>query len=104
MHYILNIGYLSLSYIFKRAICLSAAYLIGGVLYMALVKKNSGIQMIPNLSFWSELPGNIKVSPSKAYFLIAFSLLTTFLIALIKYGFTFVIGKLKGGTGGYQNV
>ncbi|XP_062582047.1 cation-dependent mannose-6-phosphate receptor-like [Saccostrea cucullata] len=39
---------------------LLAVYLIGGVLFQILIKKNSGKNAIPNSSFWIGLPGLIK--------------------------------------------
>jgi hypothetical protein len=38
-----------------------AAYFIFGAIYMKFVKKSSGKDLIPNIGFWSGLPGDVKV-------------------------------------------
>ncbi|XP_048755152.2 cation-dependent mannose-6-phosphate receptor-like [Ostrea edulis] len=40
--------------------CLFAVYLIGGILFQVFIRKNSGVKVIPNHSFWTGLPIIIK--------------------------------------------
>lgn len=60
-------------------VCL-ALYLIVGIIVNILVRQKSGIEIIPNWSFWSDVP------------------------SLIKEGFGFIIGKIRGTGGGYTTV
>lgn len=49
----------------NRFFVLLTVYSVGGILFMKFVKNSTGIEMIPNLSFWKSLPGNIKVKNKK---------------------------------------
>ena len=40
---------------------LVVVYIVGGVLFMKFARGAEGKEVIPNVNFWSELPGNIKV-------------------------------------------
>ncbi|XP_069122028.1 uncharacterized protein [Argopecten irradians] len=41
-------------------VCLVSTYLVVGVLYRKAVHGATGVQLLPNLSFWTSLPGLIK--------------------------------------------
>ncbi|XP_060074317.1 uncharacterized protein LOC132554038 [Ylistrum balloti] len=41
-------------------ICLVATYLVVGMLYRQAVHRAMGLQLLPNLTFWTSLPGLIK--------------------------------------------
>ncbi|KAI8481830.1 melatonin receptor [Branchiostoma belcheri] len=43
-------------------IVLVSVYLIAGVLYMSFVKNATGMERIPNIGFWRDLPALVKVS------------------------------------------
>jgi len=58
----------------------TVVYFVGGILYQKLKNHASGGDLIPNRQFWSELP------------------------LLVRDGFRFVIGKIRGGGGSYQSV
>ncbi len=49
----------------NRFFVLLTVYFVGGILFMKFGKNSTGIEMIPNLSFWKSLPGNIKVKIKK---------------------------------------
>lgn len=57
---------------------LGFSYMVGGILYMKMVRHAQGTEVVPNVSFWGSLPG------------------------LVKDGVMFTIGKCKGG--GYNKV
>jgi len=40
-------------------LCLGFVYLIGGIIFNAAIRKQSGKEMIPNITFWSDMPGLI---------------------------------------------
>jgi hypothetical protein len=44
-----------------RAFIGFSVYLVMGILFKKYKREASGTEMIPNRSFWLELPGNIKV-------------------------------------------
>ncbi|KAL4222529.1 mannose transmembrane transporter [Mactra antiquata] len=47
--------------IFIIIVCsLGIVYLVGGAVFMKFVQKKEGMEIIPNVSFWKSLPGNIK--------------------------------------------
>ncbi|OWF35125.1 putative mannose 6-phosphate receptor-like protein C530.09c [Mizuhopecten yessoensis] len=60
------------------ALALGFSYLVGGILFMKMVRHARGTEVVPNVSFWGSLPG------------------------LVKDGFVFTIGKCKRG--GYSKV
>jgi hypothetical protein len=37
-----------------------AVYFIGGIIFMAVVKGARGVEMVPNLTFWTDLPALVK--------------------------------------------
>jgi len=41
-------------------ICLAAVYLVAGVAFNHFAKHNAGLELIPNLSFWADLPSLVK--------------------------------------------
>ena len=43
-------------------ICIVTVYLVGGVLFKKMYRKESGRDVVPNVTFWTELPGLVKVS------------------------------------------
>ncbi len=49
----------------NRFFVLLTVYFVGGILFMKFGRNSTGIEMIPNLSFWKSLPGNIKVKIEK---------------------------------------
>ena len=49
----------------NRFFVLLTVYFVGGILFMKFGKNSTGIEMIPNLSFWKSLPGNTKVKNKK---------------------------------------
>ena len=48
-------------YCLFRFFVLVIVYLVGGVLYMRFVRGATGIEMVPNLEFWKEVPALVKV-------------------------------------------
>ena len=44
-----------------RFICLTCAYLIGGIIFMKYKNNANGIEMIPNINTWKEMPNYVKV-------------------------------------------
>ncbi len=46
---------------FCRFIVIILVYVVGGVLFLHFSKGASGVEMIPNVSFWKEVPGLVKV-------------------------------------------
>ncbi|XP_033761899.1 uncharacterized protein LOC117343583 [Pecten maximus] len=60
------------------ALSLGFSYMVGGILFMKMVRQAQGTEVVPNVSFWGSLPG------------------------LVKDGFVFTIGKCKRG--GYSKV
>ena len=59
--------------------CLIFVYIVGGIIFNAVIRKQRGIEMFPNVTFWVTVPG------------------------LVKDGFVFVINKTVR-RGGYQQV
>ena len=45
----------------SRLLVLVCVYLIGGGVYNRTVREANGVDVIPNVSFWKELPSLIKV-------------------------------------------
>jgi len=41
-------------------ICVTAVYFVGGIVFLKFVKKEEGKNIIPNVGFWSALPGLVK--------------------------------------------
>lgn len=37
-------------------VCLATVYFIGGIMYMKCIRGAKGVEVIPNLSFWSDFP------------------------------------------------
>lgn len=37
-------------------------YIVGGIIFQKFVRKASGKEIIPNVGFWTSLPGYLKVS------------------------------------------
>ncbi|XP_060086203.1 uncharacterized protein LOC132565574 [Ylistrum balloti] len=60
------------------ALSLGFTYMVGGILFMKMVRHANGREVVPNASFWGNLPG------------------------LVKDGFVFTIGKCKRG--GYSKM
>jgi hypothetical protein len=48
-------------------------YFAGGIAFMIFVKKESGPSIVPNVTFWTSLPGYIKASKSCILFSTAFA-------------------------------
>ncbi|XP_060086122.1 uncharacterized protein LOC132565488 [Ylistrum balloti] len=42
------------------ALSLGFSYMVGGILYMKMIRHTNGKEIIPNLSFWGSLPGLVK--------------------------------------------
>ncbi len=42
-------------------------YIIGGVLYNKFAKGAKGVELIPNIEFWKELPGLVRVRTFTLY-------------------------------------
>jgi len=59
---------------------LVVVYLIGGILFNKFRRQLGGIELIPNVTFWSSIPG------------------------LVKDGVLFIVNKVKGVRGGYSQV
>lgn len=57
-----------------------AVYFLGGMIFMAVVKGARGVEMVPNLTFWTDLP------------------------ALVKDGCIFVVSKVKRDRTTYSTV
>ena len=37
------------------------AYFVGGVIFMKFIRHETGAKAIPNVEFWTSIPGNAKV-------------------------------------------
>jgi len=59
---------------------LVVVYIVGGILFNRFYRHESGVGLIPNLEFWSTLPG------------------------LVKDGVMFIVNKARGTSGSYQQV
>ncbi len=67
---------------------------------MKFSKKATGVEIIPNSSFWVSIPSNIKVIDFFFYILIFYyvlHLLNFFIFVLFQNGFSFTVSKIRRG-------
>ena len=53
--------YVLIFHTFSRFFVLLTSYFVGGFVYLKFVKKSQGKETIPNVTFWTSLPSDVKV-------------------------------------------